>query len=76
MAKAPMNQRHAVLGRVHSNTQLSNGDHQSIMYMNPFGLSNESTLDKRAYYLDELLNTDFPWREDLEEKITQEKKRA
>lgn len=51
---------HAVLGRVHSNTQLSNGDHQSIMYMNPFGLYNESTLDKKAYYLDELFDMTTP----------------
>lgn len=48
---------HAVLGRAHDLTKLPNGDFASIMCPEPQILYNEYTIEKRAYYLDELFNT-------------------
>lgn len=48
---------HAVLGRSHDLTKLPNGDFASIMCPDPQILYNEYTIEKRAYYLDELFNT-------------------
>jgi hypothetical protein len=53
---------HAVLGRSHELSKLPNGDFASIMCTEPRILYNEYTIEKRAYYLDELFNTfaNFP----------------
>lgn len=53
---------HAVLGRFHTEEFLPNGAHKSIMCggCNNFSVYEESTLFKRAYYLDELLDDATP----------------
>lgn len=45
---------HALLERSHSSVRLPNDDYASIMVEDPTTLYNEYTIEKRAYYLDEL----------------------
>jgi len=48
---------HAVLGRLHINDTLPNGDYKSMMFGgNQFNVYNSHTPEKRQYYLDELFN--------------------
>jgi hypothetical protein len=52
---------HAILGRPHLNDTLSNGDFKSMMFAgNQFGVYNESTPERRKYYLDELFDQSTP----------------
>ncbi len=48
---------HALLGRSHTSEKLPNGDWASMMYEDPTILYNEYTIEKRAYYSDELFRT-------------------
>ncbi len=52
---------HARLGRLHDNTKLPNGDFKTLMFDgNQFRLYTENTPEKRAYYIDELLDPNTP----------------
>lgn len=52
---------HALLGRVHDNTKLPNGDYKTMMFGgDQFNLYNEDTPERRKYYLDELFNPATP----------------
>lgn len=52
---------HAVLGRLHDNTKLPNGDYKTMMFGgSQFGLYTEETPERRKYYLDELFNPSTP----------------
>lgn len=52
---------HARLGRLHDNTKLPNGDFKTLMFDgNQFSLYTKDTPEKRAYYLDELLDPNTP----------------
>ncbi|WP_027075396.1 hypothetical protein [Maribacter antarcticus] len=52
---------HAALERGHNNTLLPNGDYKTMMINGLlFGLYSKDTPEKRAYYLDELLDSSTP----------------
>jgi len=52
---------HALLGRVHDNTTLPNGDYKTMMFGgNQFNIYTLDTPEKRKYYLDELFNPATP----------------
>jgi hypothetical protein len=66
---------HALLGRVHDNSKLPNGDYKSMMcggsvFNILFTVYNEDTPEKRKYYLDELFNPAIPLPSWSAEKTT------